>query len=107
MTTETALTKTDARKLPAHQRIVWARKQKGISQERLAELIGTSRRHMIRLEKGKHKPGQILRSRIAQATAQPEEFFEASPDEEEEASLAFEALLRRTVRTMIREERAQ
>jgi transcriptional regulator with XRE-family HTH domain len=76
------LSQAAARKLPLHQRIVWARKQKDISQERLAELIGTSRRHMIRIEKGLHHPGPAFRARIAEATEQPEEFFESDDDEE-------------------------
>ena len=87
-----------ARKLPLHQRIVWARKQKGISQERLAEQIGTSRRHMIRIEKGLHHPGPAFRARIAEATEQPEDFFE-SDDDEEAASMALDLMsaLRRVV----------
>lgn len=62
--------------MPLGQRIVWARKRKGISQERLADLIGTSRRHMIRIEKGQHRPGPVFIARIAEATEQPEEFFD-------------------------------
>lgn len=82
MTTTGTTTNRVARKLPIHQRIVWARNQKGLSQERLAERIGTSRRHMIRIEKGQHVPGPVLRARIAEATEQPEDFF--SPDDADE-----------------------
>jgi transcriptional regulator with XRE-family HTH domain len=71
-----------ARKLPLNERIVWARKQKGISQERLANEIATSRRHMIRIEKGKHQPGPVFRARIAEATEQPVAFFEDEDDKE-------------------------
>lgn len=78
------LTLASARRLPLHERIVWARKRKGISQERLAERIGTSRRHMIRIEKGLHRPGPEFRARIADATEQPPEFF--SDDDDEESS---------------------
>lgn len=82
------LTKTAARKLPLSQRIVWARRRKGISQERLAGMIGTSRRHMIRLEGGQHRPGPQLRARIAEATEQPESFFKDDEDEEESDPLS-------------------
>lgn len=103
MTATTALSKAAARKLPVGQRIIWARKRKGISQERLAELIGTSRRHMIRIEKGQHRPGPRLRGRIAQVTEQPEAFFE-DPDDEEGSSMSLAVALRHTVRAVLREE---
>lgn len=83
------VTLSSARRLPLHERIVWARKRKGISQERLAERIGTSRRHMIRIEKGLHRPGPEFRARIADATEQTPDFF--SDDEDEESSMALSA----------------
>lgn len=83
MTPPTVVTQDAARKLPLNQRIVWARRHKGISQEDLAGRIGTSRRHMIRIEKGLHRPGPSFRVRIAEATEQPEAFFE---DDDEEAA---------------------
>lgn len=45
-------------------------------------MIGTSRRHMIRIEKGLHRPGPLFRARIAEATEQPDDFFEDEDDEE-------------------------
>jgi transcriptional regulator with XRE-family HTH domain len=36
-----------------------------ISQEHLAELVGVTRRHMIRIENGDHRPTPALRDRIA------------------------------------------
>jgi transcriptional regulator with XRE-family HTH domain len=36
-----------------------------ISQEHLAELVGVTRRHMIRIENGDHRPAPALRDRIA------------------------------------------
>ena len=56
-------------------RIRSARVQADLSQERLAELIGTSRRHMIRIEKGLHKPGPRFIGLIAEATGRPIEYF--------------------------------
>ena len=104
MTATATLSKAAARKLPLAQRIVWARKRKGISQERLASMIGTSRRHMIRVEKGQHRPGPILRARIAAATEQPEAFFEGpDPDDGEGSSLSLDEFLRRRVAALMRE----
>lgn len=40
-----------------------------ISQENLAELVGVTRRHMIRIENGDHRPTPALRDRIAIALA--------------------------------------
>jgi transcriptional regulator with XRE-family HTH domain len=53
----------------------------------MAELIGTSRRHMIRIENGQHRPGPDFIERIARHTEQPESFFEDGDDEDEEAAL--------------------
>ena len=37
-----------------------------ISQERLALAVGITRRHMIRIENGEHRPSPDLRDRIAE-----------------------------------------
>lgn len=60
-------------------KIVSARKRTGISQENFAPLVGTTRRHLIRLEKGRHRPSADLLARIAEATGQPESFFRSTP----------------------------
>lgn len=50
-----------------------ARHAARISQENLAEAVGISRRHMIRIENGEHRPSPNLRDRIAAALdADPE-----------------------------------
>lgn len=41
--------------------------QPSISQERLAGEVGITRRHMIRIENGEHRPAPALRDRIAEA----------------------------------------
>lgn len=41
----------------------------------LAEEIGSSRHHLIRLEGGKHRPRAEMLSRIADATGKPLDFF--------------------------------
>lgn len=70
------LSRAAASKLPLNQRIIWARNRADISQEWLALSIGTSRRHMIRIEGGQSRPGPVFRARIAEVTGQPPEFFE-------------------------------
>ena len=68
------------------QRVRWARRRAGLSQERLAERIGTSRRHVIRWEKGKHMPSRAYAVKIAEATnTTPELFHDEEDDEEEDA----------------------
>jgi transcriptional regulator with XRE-family HTH domain len=60
-----------------------ARKLTGLSQENFAPLIGTGRRHMIKLENGEHRPSGVLRDRIVELTG-TQERIESSDDEEEE-----------------------
>ena len=72
-------------------RIRRARNRTGLSQERFAPIVGTSRRHMIRLENGEHLPGENLRDRIVEVT-RTDERIRAEDEEEEEALCA--ALLR-------------
>lgn len=74
-------------------RIRQARREAGLSLDRLAELADTSRRHLIRLEKGEHKPLRPLLVRIAEATGKPLEFFD---DDDEEDALV--GIARRVVR---------
>lgn len=97
------LTKTAVGKLPLNQRIRWARKRTGLSQEHFAARIGTTRRHMIRIEQGQTKrPGPELLDKIAEATDQPRAFFDTEEDEGD-AALATELLgLLRRVKTEAR-----
>ncbi len=84
---------------------MWARKRLGISQERLAGLIGTSRRHMIRIEKNQHVPGPEFRQRIADATGQSIEFFaDGTPDAEDEEAAELMAPLMQLLRAVVRAE---
>lgn len=43
--------------------------------DRLAEAVGSSRQHLIKLEHGKHRPRAPLLTRIAEATGKPVEWF--------------------------------
>ncbi len=74
------------RQLSIGQRVRWAREKKGISQERLAERAGTTRRHVMRIEKGQHKPRPDLVARIAEATDQQPTFFSANGADDDEES---------------------
>lgn len=60
-----------------------ARKRSEKSQERLAAEVGTTRRHMIRLENGEHLPSGALRDRIAAATGSDPSEIQSSDDEDE------------------------
>lgn len=72
----------DVRARPLNERIRWARQQAGYSQERFAELVGTSRRHVMRWERpGGTRPRVEFARRIADVTGQPLELFAADDDE--------------------------
>lgn len=62
------------------QRIKFARTNAKLSHDRLGEKVGTSRQHLIRLEKGLHKPRPEMAARIAEATGVPVELLQ---DDEE------------------------
>ena len=57
------------------QRIRWARKEVGLSQERLALMIGTTRQVVIRWERDKHLPNASSRDRLGEALDQEADFF--------------------------------
>jgi transcriptional regulator with XRE-family HTH domain len=63
------------------QRIRTARKKLGLTQEALADALGTSRTHVIRWEGGKHSPDPGYRRKLAALTGEPEDYFSPSPDE--------------------------
>jgi transcriptional regulator with XRE-family HTH domain len=88
-------------------RIRAARKQAGLSHDRLGALVGTSRQHLIKLEKGQHAPREETLRRIAVATGKSVSFFLADEnDEEDEAEPV--ALLIQAIRALVRDEvRAQ
>lgn len=65
-----------------------ARTDAGYSQERFAEKIGSSRRHVMRLERGDHQPGAAMVKRMAEVTGKPESFFADDDDEEADHAMA-------------------
>jgi transcriptional regulator with XRE-family HTH domain len=68
-----------------------ARLRSGKSQERIAEEVGTSRRHWIRWERGDHLPSREFLDRIGEATGQPKSFamFQTDDNDEEGDQVAF------------------
>jgi len=77
-----------------------ARKQAGLSHDALAAQTGTSRQHLIKLEKGMHMPSDALLARIAAATGKSISFFETDADEDGDPAAEIE----RGVRGVVREE---
>lgn len=78
-----------------------ARKDAGLSHDKLAERVGTSRQHLIKLEKGIHLPGPKLLSAIARETGKSETFFETDSEDDEELDAM--AALTRAVQLVVRE----
>jgi transcriptional regulator with XRE-family HTH domain len=66
-------------------RIRTARKTAGLSHDQLAAKVGTSRQHLIKLEKGIHAPRPEMLAGIAEATGKSEEFFTGDGEDDEEA----------------------
>lgn len=60
-------------------RIRRARRGCDLSLDRLATAVGTSRQHLISLEKARHRPRIDMLTRIAEATGKPVEWF-LNPD---------------------------
>lgn len=73
-------------------RIRRARRDADLSHDKLAERVGTSRQHLINLEKARHRPRAEMLTNIAEATGRRVEWFldpdvDPSPfDEIEETS---------------------
>lgn len=91
--------------LPVGKRIRWARKQRGLSQERLAGAIGTTRQVVIRWEAGKHLPNASSRARLGEVLGHEAGFFSenGSDDEDEDSELTAQLLF--ALRGLIRAER--
>lgn len=72
-------------------RIRKARREADLTLDALGETVGTSRHHLIRLEKGQHRPRLEMLSKIAEATGRHVEWFldpdlDPSPFQDEEAA---------------------
>lgn len=79
-----------------------ARVTAGLSHDRLAIAVGSSRQHLIRLEKGEHlaRPGML--EKIAEATGKAVEFFESDDEEESDPMVDLLAAIKRMVRDEVR-----
>lgn len=62
-----------------------ARLQAGLSHDKLAEAVGSSRQHLIKLEKGQHLAGPVLLDRIAEETGKPVDWLTGDGEEDEES----------------------
>ena len=72
-------------------RIRKARREAEFTLDGLGEQVGTSRHHLIRLEKGTHRPRLEMLSKIAEATGRDVEWFlnpgiDPSPFPDDEAA---------------------
>lgn len=85
-------------------RIRKARQLTGLSQESFAPKIGTTRRHMIRLERGQHLPGGDLRDRIVEESGTTEQIQSADDEEEADLSVSLDEFLRLHIQRVLREE---
>ena len=56
-------------------RIRRARRTADLTLDSLGETVGTSRHHLIRLEKAQHRPRADMLTKIAAATGKPVEYF--------------------------------
>ena len=75
-------------KPPASQLIRAARKERGWTQEQLAEMVGTRRTHLIRWEMGRGYPGDTYRPRLAAILdLDPDDLRRPEPSAEELRSL--------------------
>lgn len=79
-------------------RIKAARKRAGLSHDRLGAVVGTSRQHLIRLEKGIHRPKPEMLARIAEATGTPLAELADADDEESDPVADLVHSIRRLVR---------
>jgi transcriptional regulator with XRE-family HTH domain len=69
-----------AQRVRVGRQIRAARLAAGLSHDALGAIVGTSRQHLIKLEKGIHAPRPEMLTRIAEATRRPASFFEGDLD---------------------------
>jgi transcriptional regulator with XRE-family HTH domain len=88
------------------QHIRESRIRLGLSQEKLAELVGTHRRHVIRWEQGLHRPSGVYAERLAEVLKDRDGFEQVAEDDEEaEIVSELHASLRRIVKAEMKRER--
>ncbi len=65
------------------RRVKAARSDANLTLDGLAARVGTTRQHLIKLEKGQHAPRAEMIQKIAEATGKAPSFFSSDEDEEE------------------------
>lgn len=83
-----------------------ARQSRGFSHDELGRRVGTSRQHLIKIEKGRHLPGEVLLAKIAEETGVDADsfFVDDTPDEAESSEDDMEAALASVIRRIVRAE---
>lgn len=70
-------------------------------------MIGTTRRHVIRLENGEHRPSAALLGRIAEVTGDSAESFGYPSSDDDEEAASMQSALLDAVRVLIADEFAR
>ena len=83
-------------------RIRKARVRAGLSHDGLAEKVGTSRQHLIKLEKGMHLPRPEMLAAIAEATGKEAAYFESDDEDESSMPMTGEAEFLEALRPLAR-----
>lgn len=93
-------------KMRMASRLFDARKRAGLSQERAAAMVGTSRRHWIRWERGETMPNPLYLERVAEVLNAPE-LIAADEDEEDRPDMVAVLMPSAALRQLVREEMAR
>ena len=86
-----------AQRILVGRQIRKARQLSGLSHDKLAARIGTSRQHLIKLENGQHLPRPEMLAAIARETGKSERFFDSDDDEESDPVADLMSAIRRLV----------
>lgn len=81
-----------------------ARRDAGLSHDQLAAAVGTSRQHLIKIEKGQHLPRPDMLSRIAAATGCDPDSLSEDGEEGSHASVSIDDILEERVRVIVHDE---
>lgn len=102
------MTHTTQPKPKVARRIFSRRVSAGFTQEQLAEKIGTSRRHVIRWEKGTSAPRAQFRARLAEALGgDPGDYANGTEEDDEESDSvpSLDEFLRSRISLLVANER--
>lgn len=68
------------------RRVKTARSEANLTLDGMAARVGTTRQHLIKLEKGQHAPRAEMLQKIADATGKDPSFFQGDDSDDEESS---------------------